>query len=543
MRVLGFLGICIVWGTSTLVGGAAWAGEDAPDQNAGPSGWRVTALQAEQPLLPALIGNPAAAITRVRIDVEGDAVESLEARAFAVRLGAETKQASLASAEVFYTGASAGLDVRQLVGASRFGSLQPAKRMIFEGRQKLTKGANYFWMSYTLRPEADLESYVDAVVESVEFSDGTSRKIAATESRKGQRIGVALRKAGDDEVSTYRIPGLTTTNSGALIAVYDVRRRSGRDLPGDIDIGMSRSVDGGQSWEAMKIVLDMGADPQHGYDGVGDPAVLFDPQTNTIWVAGLWSHGNRGWSGSGAGLEPDETGQLMMVCSKDDGVTWSEPRNVTPQVKRPEWCLLLQGPGKGIAMRDGTLVFAAQFQDVPQAQRLPRSTVLYSTDHGDSWQIGAGAFDDTTEAQVIELEPGRLMLNARYNRAPRRVVMITDDLGKTWREHPTSRNALVEPGACMASLIHVDHDAGDPQGRRLLFSNPQSEQRRENMTLQLSLDGGETWPEDSRLLLDAGRSAGYSCLTMIDRETVGILYEGSQSHLTFQRIRLQELQN
>ena len=36
---------------------------------------------------------------------------------------------------------------------------------------------------------------------------------------------------------------------------------------------------------------------------------------------------------------------------------------MTEQVKRPEWCFILQGPGKGITMRDGTIVFAAQYQD------------------------------------------------------------------------------------------------------------------------------------------------------------------------------------
>ncbi len=43
---------------------------------------------------------------------------------------------------------------------------------------------------------------------------------------------VYLRTAGDDGVKCYRIPGVDTTRKGSLIAVYDVRHRSGRDLPG-----------------------------------------------------------------------------------------------------------------------------------------------------------------------------------------------------------------------------------------------------------------------------------------------------------------------
>ena len=70
-----------------------------------------------------------------------------------------------------------------------------------------------------------------------------------------QRIGVALRNGGDDGAVRYRIPGLATTNKGTLIGVYDIRRRTGSDLPGDIDVGMSRSTDGGRSWEPMKVII------------------------------------------------------------------------------------------------------------------------------------------------------------------------------------------------------------------------------------------------------------------------------------------------
>jgi len=42
-----------------------------------------------------------------------------------------------------------------------------------------------------------------------------------------------------------------TTNEGTLIGVYDARRGSSRDLPGDIDVGMSRSTDGGRTWRRL----------------------------------------------------------------------------------------------------------------------------------------------------------------------------------------------------------------------------------------------------------------------------------------------------
>jgi sialidase-1 len=192
-------------------------------------------------------------------------------------------------------------------------------------------------------------------------------------------------------------------------------------------------------------------------------------------------------------------------------------------------------------MRDGTIVFAAQYQDPPEKQRLPHSTILYSKDHGITWQVGTGAFDDTTEAQVVEVQPGVLMLNCRYNRKSARVVMTTSDMGATWQKHSTSEQALIEPGACMASLIDVDQETGIDSSGWLLFANPNSTKGRHHISIKASTDRGRTWPTELSVLLDEGLSAGYSCMSMIDENTVGILYEGSQAHMTFQRIPLAEL--
>ncbi|HAC72482.1 MAG TPA: sialidase, partial [Porphyromonadaceae bacterium] len=71
----------------------------------------------------------------------------------------------------------------------------------------------------------------------------------------------------------------------------------------------------------------------------------------------------RAWHNSQAGMDEKRTGQLILTKSMDDGKTWSDPINITSQVKDPSWHLLLQGPGRGITMQDGTLVFPIQFID------------------------------------------------------------------------------------------------------------------------------------------------------------------------------------
>jgi sialidase-1 len=378
------------------------------------------------------------------------------------------------------------------------------------------------------RPDIQPESFT---LGQQSFSVSHARKVPA------YRMATALRTFGDDGFAAYRIPGLVTTPRGTLLAVYDIRRNSSRDLQGDIDVGLSRSTDGGITWEPMRVIMDMGewgGRPQD-ENGIGDPAVLVDPETGHIWVAALWGHGKPGqmvWGSSQPGVAPTETGQFMVVTSEDDGLTWSSPRSLTPGVKNPEWFLFFNGPGKGITLQDGTLVFPAQFKDKEQ---MPHSTLIYSKDKGLTWSVGTGAKSNTTEAQVVALEDGSLMLNMRDNRGGSRSVAVTSDFGQTWKEHPTSRTALPEP-VCMASLIDNPY-----RPSMLLFSNPATDKGRYNITIKASLDDGNTWPTNLQLLLDEGKGWGYSCLTMINEHEVGILYEGSIANLVFQIIPLKDL--
>lgn len=505
----------------------------------------ITKVISRQPVVPVLIRNEVNSVLDVEVVASGsqNAIEVSELR---VNLTGTTNLDDIEHVEVYATEnvVPTWRDIESNLKTMKpFGKRQsPARHLAFKDNIGLVAGPNHFYVSVKLKPSASLSNRIRARCDLL-IADKEREPDSSTDPIH-QRIGYAVRKTNDDNCQVFRIPGLATTKNGTLIGVYDVRYRGWGDLPNDIDVGMSRSTDGGQTWEPMKIIMDMGDDPKWRFDGVGDPSILVDENTGTLWVTATWSHGNRSWHGSGPGLEPEETGQFMLVRSDDEGVTWSKPVNITKQIKRPEWSFVLQGPGRGITMQDGTLVFPAQFQDPPDKNRTPHSTIIYSKDRGETWQCGTAAYPNTTESAVVEIEPGVLMLNCRFDLQNRRVVMITRDMGKTWEEHPTSQKSLPEPRACMGSLLGPVTTSVRSNGEAslLLFSNPNVDTGpRRRMTIKASTDLGMTWPTHWHSLIDEGASAGYSCLTMVDDQHVGILFEGSRSHMTFMRLPISEL--
>ena len=310
-----------------------------------------------------------------------------------------------------------------------------------------------------------------------------------------------LRKNGDDGVHTYRIPGLATSKKGTLLAVFDLRHENGGDLPGNIDVGLTRSTDDGETWSTTQRVMDYEG------SGVGDPCILVDRETGRIFVAALWSQGNHAWFGSGPGMTPEETGQFVISHSDDDGVTWSKPVSITSQIKKPEWRLCFDGPGCGMQLKDSTLVIPAQFRD---AKGTPHSCFIASKDHGATWTISPPCERPTSEAQIAETKDGMLISMRDESRSGERKWQRWD--GKNWSK---AWLRLPDP-VCQASLIC------HPNGT-LLFSNPADAKSRVRLTVRESCDDGGTWSEGR--VIDP-RGSMYSCMSVMRDGRVAMVYEG-----------------
>lgn len=521
-----------------------------------PSNASITQKQFEYPVLKS---KPFNHVLQLELKTK-DSLKPVSLTEVTLDFGSSTVLEDIHSVALYYVGEKEGSIKKD---SKLFASTDViASKITLKGALELNGPNHFFWVSVQLSDTADITHRLGISGQSI-VADGSTVQLALLENPISLRLGVAVRKHMDDGLHTFRIPGLVRSNKGTLIACYDVRRDTGRDLQGNIDIGISRSFDGGNTWEPMQIAMDMkayGGLPEK-FNGVSDACLLVDRNTGDIYLAGLWMHGvinkegqwvegltedsddwNHQWRnrGSQPGFGLKQTSQFLISKSTDDGKTWSEPVNITKMCKKEQWWLFAPAPGNGITMQDGTLVFPTQGRD---ENGEPFSNITYSKDGGKTWITSNPSYTNTTECAVVELDPGVLMLNMRDNRNRKdkgdtngRAVYVTSDLGETWFEHSSSHKLLPEP-VCMASLFKFN----TADSSLLLFSNPNTKDGRYNITLKASLDKGSSWNPKNQLLIDQGRGRGYSSITQVDQTHVGILYESSQADMTFQKIPLSDI--
>ena len=315
--------------------------------------------------------------------------------------------------------------------------------------------------------------------------------------------------AGRGGYAAYRIPAIVVSTQGTLLAFCEGRRHSASDS-GDIDTVLRRSADNGQTWEPVRVILD------EGVDTCGNPCPVVDRRTGIIWLPFTKKRGDAQEARILKGEAPPVT--VWVTKSEDDGLTWSEPVNISASVRKNDWRWYATGPGHGIQLTDGRLVIPCNHSLGPDTS-LWHSHIIFSTDAGVAWRLGGAHEGKTNESAVVELADGALYQNMRnYRTTHRRAYAVSHDKGMTWSpvaEDPT----LIEP-VCQAGILRLSIESAGGRNR-ILFSNPASE-RRENMTARISYDECKTWPVAKSLY--SGPSA-YSDLVAIPDRTIGCLYE------------------
>lgn len=318
---------------------------------------------------------------------------------------------------------------------------------------------------------------------------------------------------GDYDSQYWRIPALVTAADNSLVAVVDKRGSSLGDLPNTISIMSRRSTDNGKNWSEPVVVAQGGNGKTY-----GDPAVVLDKKTGNLICMfvgdqGLWN------------ATPYNRQGIYVSKSTDNGVSWSEPVAITDQVyaNHSSWYAGFAGSGHGLCLKDGRLMFVLAIRATSATGVPLHNYAIYSDDGGDNWTLSTNAATTVgDEAKVVELEDGDILMSIRNPSKGNRIFCKSTDRGQTWGK-AYFETELKDP-ACNGDIIRYSYstDEGSEGKSRLLHSLPESTTTRENVTVYLSEDDGETWPIKKRLV--DGYSA-YSSLTVLPDGTIGALVE------------------
>jgi Neuraminidase (sialidase) len=350
-----------------------------------------------------------------------------------------------------------------------------------------------------------------------------------------------------DGFVSYRIPGLVVTAKGTVLVFCEARKYSGLDW-GEIELHSRRSTDGGRTFGPARRIAHTGPRLPR------NPANADQPPGKVIGEPGQQTINNpvaiADRDGTVHFVYCVEYMRTFYQRSTDDGLTWSQPVDITAAADRfrPEWPwrVIATGPCHGLQLRSGRLVVPVWLAKAEGgAHGKAVVATLFSDDRGTTWQRGDIAVPNTavtpgvSEATVAQLGDGRVMLLAR-NHAPshRKVVVFSRD-GATGWTRPEFAEALPEP-ICQASLFSCA-DPAAPGRTLLLFAGPDSLDRadgqaapgarrdRKNLSVKLSRDDGLTWSAPRPL--EPGPSA-YSDLAVLPDGTFLCFYESGRPGAT-----------
>ncbi|MBD3383781.1 exo-alpha-sialidase [candidate division KSB1 bacterium] len=340
---------------------------------------------------------------------------------------------------------------------------------------------------------------------------------------------MAVYISGKGGYHTYRIPALLLTPGGTLLAFCEGRKNDQGDS-GDIDLLVKRSTDNGSTWSPYQVIWD------DSVNVCGNPCPVIDRNSGTICLLMTWNRGDDPEHEIVNGSS-DDTRRVFIAYSRDEGLSWSDPREITEMTKKPQWSWYATGPGAGIQLRQGQhagrLLIPCDHKVTTDSLEY-RSHVIYSDDGGETWHIGGSTNDGSNECQMIERRDGTLFMSMRRARGvvqPFRLTSISPDAGMSWTSS-TFDSVLIGP-RCQGSMIKyrgVERTPDEP----VLHSNPAHRSERIKMTVRLSEDDGRTW--DREKCLYEGASA-YSCLAMLPDGRVACLYENGDRH-PYERISL-----
>ena len=236
------------------------------------------------------------------------------------------------------------------------------------------------------------------------------------------------------------------------------------------------------------------------------------------------------------------TNYLWMSYSDDDGKTWSAPKDITYGIRKDWMHFLGTGPGTGIALHSGPhkgrlVIPVYTTNNVSYLSGSQSSRVIYSDDHGETWQAGEAVNDNrpvgnqtihsstmnnpgaqNTESTVVQLNNGDLKLFMRGLTGDLQVATSKDG-GATW-EKDVKRYADIKDVYVQMSAVHTVQNGKE----YIVLSNAGGPGRYNGLVhlAQVEANGDLTWLKHNPI--QSGKFA-YNSLQDLGNGEFGLLYE------------------
>lgn len=345
----------------------------------------------------------------------------------------------------------------------------------------------------------------------------------------------------------YRIPSLLITKKGTILAIMEGREDMNFDHAKN-DLVLKRSSDNGETWSKPTVISEAG-------DNVVMNPVLTEAIDGTIVLTYIYfpkglhsSKRSHGIKQVKPGFIGDEVERLYTIKSSDEGISWSQPQEITATAKKSKNTIVsICGPGVGVTVtrgkHKGRIVIPMSESVLKKGERIDHNFALYSDDNGNSWKHGK-FFPPTNEGnsggneiQMIELEDGKIRALVRSKGNP--LTSVSEDGGKSWSPLKLQKD-LLDTG-CMSPILRYRWKTENNPGiliRVGVTGRPDGRKRGESI-IALSYDDGDSWSYKRPLY---NKNFDYSSLINLPNGLIGMLaeydFDGDRADIKFAKFNL-----
>ena len=218
-----------------------------------------------------------------------------------------------------------------------------------------------------------------------------------------------LFKSGDDGYNCFRIPTIIKAKNDVILAFAEGRKKSCSDT-GDVDLVYKKSYDNGKTWSSLKIIWDDDGNT------CGNPSPVLDKKSGRISLLATWNRGeDKEWQI--IDQKSIDTRHVYLIHSNDNGESWTNPKEITKNVKLDNWTWYATGPVNGIQLKKGPnkerLIIPCDHIEADTKHYY--SHIIYSDDGGLNWNPVVGSTSRT-------MTPTILYQTTQYRRRSRSVL-------------------------------------------------------------------------------------------------------------------------